>query len=48
MKAQDKNDEEYVTIFRRWKKDPETGKILYPPKGCKAWPIKVKKSDLPQ
>jgi len=36
-------EEGYEIVFRKWRTDPRTGKILYASNfGLKAWPIKVK------
>lgn len=31
----------YKLVFRRFKRDPKTGKLLPPPPGCRAWPFVV-------
>jgi hypothetical protein len=28
-------------IFRYYRRDPKTGRLLPPPPGCKAWPILI-------
>lgn len=41
------SDDDYVVIFRRFRQDPRTGRVLDARKyGLKAWPIRIPKLQL--